>query len=70
MRLRAFQQEFAGRAAEETPDNSPEAGNAVQVMTVHQAKGLEFRVVFVPSLIQGRFPSSLTGAPQGWHVPR
>lgn len=34
MRLHAFLQEFAGRAAEETPNNSPEAENAVQVMTV------------------------------------
>jgi DNA helicase-2/ATP-dependent DNA helicase PcrA len=69
MRLKAFLEEFAGRAAEETPDSSPEAANAVQIMTVHQAKGLEFPVVFVPSLIEGRFPSSLTGTPQQWYVP-
>ncbi len=69
MRLKAFLEEFAGRAAEEIPDSSPEAANAVQVMTVHQAKGLEFPVVFVPSLIEGRFPSSLTGRPQQWYMP-
>jgi len=30
---------------------------AVKVMTVHQAKGLEFPVVFMGSVIKGRFPS-------------
>lgn len=29
---------------------------AVQVLTVHKAKGLEFSVVFLVSLIEGRFP--------------
>jgi len=30
---------------------------AVKVMTIHQAKGLEFPVVFMGSVIRGRFPS-------------
>ncbi|MFA5089842.1 MAG: ATP-dependent DNA helicase [Candidatus Omnitrophota bacterium] len=30
--------------------------DAVNVLTVHKAKGLEFKVVFLVSLIQGRFP--------------
>lgn len=30
--------------------------NKVQVMTVHKAKGLEFRVLFLPGLIQQYFP--------------
>ncbi|MGF2075302.1 3'-5' exonuclease, partial [Enterococcus casseliflavus] len=29
---------------------------AVRVMTVHKAKGLEFAVVYVVGLVQGRFP--------------
>lgn len=29
---------------------------ALQVMTIHQAKGLEFGTVFVPSLVEGRLP--------------
>ena len=29
---------------------------AVQVLTVHKAKGLEFPVVFVVGLVQWRFP--------------
>ncbi len=68
-RLREFLAAFAGRAAEETPDSAPEAHDAVQIMTVHQAKGLEFPIVFVPSLIEGRFPSSMMGRPQLWYVP-
>ena len=35
-----------------------EAGDAVQVMTIHQSKGLEFEAVFVPSLVEGRLPQS------------
>src|SRR5437764_14029124 len=35
-----------------------ETGEAVQVMTIHQSKGLEFGVVFVPALVEGRLPQS------------
>jgi len=28
----------------------------VKIMTIHQAKGLEFPVVFLPNLVKGRFP--------------
>jgi DNA helicase-2/ATP-dependent DNA helicase PcrA len=31
--------------------------DAVAIVTVHKAKGLEFPVVFVPGLVDGRFPS-------------
>ncbi len=31
--------------------------NAVHIITVHASKGLEFPVVFLPNLVQGRFPS-------------
>jgi len=30
--------------------------DAVNVLTIHKAKGLEFRVVFLVALVQGRFP--------------
>ena len=33
-----------------------DAGEAIQVMTIHQSKGLEFDMVFVPSLVEGRLP--------------
>ena len=31
--------------------------NAVNILTVHGSKGLEFPIVFMPSLVQGRFPT-------------
>jgi len=30
--------------------------NKVRIMTIHQAKGLEFKIVFIPDLIKYRFP--------------
>ena len=39
-----------------TADIDPDA-DAVAVMTVHKAKGLEFPVVYLPGLITGRFPA-------------
>ncbi len=35
-----------------------EASDAIQVMTIHQSKGLEFDAVFVPSVVEGRLPQS------------
>ena len=35
---------------------APRSGDAVQVLTVHQAKGLEFEVVFLCGFAQGLFP--------------
>jgi len=69
VRLRAYLEHFAAGAAEETPATDPAAANAVQIMTIHQAKGLEFPVVFVPSLVEGRLPSALTGRVQQWYLP-
>lgn len=57
------------RAAEvETiPDAEvPVRGRAVQVMTVHRAKGLEWECVFVPGLSEGVFPSSR--GRYSWHT--
>ena len=48
----------------------PEAGGeAVRVLTVHQAKGLEWPVVFLPSLVEGRFPSGRNGEEEEWPFP-
>jgi DNA helicase-2/ATP-dependent DNA helicase PcrA len=44
--------------------------DAVSVSTVHQAKGLEWPIVFVPCLVDARFPSSLTGREQPWLIDR
>jgi RecB family exonuclease len=46
-------------AGEELAEPEPRGGEAVQVMTIHQAKGLEFEVVFVPSLVEGRLPQAV-----------
>jgi DNA helicase-2/ATP-dependent DNA helicase PcrA len=35
--------------------------NAVNVLTAHAAKGLEFKIVFICSLVDGRFPATRRG---------
>ena len=44
--------------------------DSVALMTVHAAKGLEWQIVFVPSMTQRRFPSSRTGQVNDWIIPR
>lgn len=54
------------------PEGWQDAGyarpSAVQVMTVHQAKGKEWPVVFVPCLQRNRFPAKRPGGKSKWHV--
>ncbi len=38
-------------------EESWEVGNRVQLMTIHQAKGLEFDCVILLGMVQGRFPA-------------
>ncbi len=48
---------FLTHAALEAGDNQAQAGeDAVQLMTVHASKGLEFDVVFITGLEEGLFP--------------
>jgi len=55
------------RDAYEEFEGEPAVGlDAVDILTVHQAKGLEWSIVFLPSLVQGRFPSRRSGQPQEW----
>ena len=42
--------------------------DAVRVMTVHQAKGMQWPVVFVPALLKNRFPSKKQGGRSVWHL--
>ena len=43
--------------------------DSVEVMTIHAAKGLEWPIVFLPSLTKGRFPSSKAGMATDRLVP-
>ena len=40
--------------------------NAVQIITVHQSKGLEFPVVFIPGMNRNYFPSKRRGGVTEW----
>jgi DNA helicase-2/ATP-dependent DNA helicase PcrA len=54
------------------PEGWQDAGyvrpDAVQVMTIHQAKGMEWPVVFIPCLQANRFPAKKGGGKSKWHV--
>ena len=54
--------------AEGWQDNQYASPDAVQVMTVHQAKGMQWPVVFLPALIRNRFPSKRGGGKTAWHL--
>jgi DNA helicase-2/ATP-dependent DNA helicase PcrA len=42
--------------------------DTLHILTIHQAKGLEWPVVFLPSLVEGRFPSKYAGQAQDWLI--
>jgi DNA helicase-2/ATP-dependent DNA helicase PcrA len=60
------------RAEESYPegwqDNQYANPDAVRVMTVHQAKGMQWPVVFVPALLKNRFPSKKATGRTVWHI--
>lgn len=58
-----------GGYSEQMPDDHLVEG-ATFVATVHQAKGLEWPLVFVPALVDRRFPSSMHGRPKTWMLGR
>lgn len=49
-------------------DNQYANPDAVRIMTVHQAKGMQWPVVFVPALLKSRFPSKKPGGRTVWHL--
>ncbi|MCX9010164.1 MAG: ATP-dependent DNA helicase [Candidatus Methanoperedens sp.] len=61
---------YATSSYEEQAGDDIGGVDAVQLMTIHQAKGLEWPLVFIPAMINRRFPSSMTGRPGKWFIPR
>ena len=52
-------------------DNQYANPDAVRIMTIHQAKGMQWPVVFLPALLKNRFPAKKPGGRNVWHlVPR
>lgn len=49
-------------------DNQYANPDAVRIMTVHQAKGMQWPVVFVPALLRNRFPAARVGGRNVWHL--
>ena len=49
-------------------DNNFVTPDAVRIMTVHQAKGLQWPVVFIPQLVKNRFPAKGGGGRTAWHL--
>ncbi len=49
-------------------DNQYANPDAVRIMTVHQAKGMQWPVVFIPALLRNRFPSKAQGGRSVWHL--
>lgn len=49
-------------------DNQYANPDAVRIMTVHQSKGMQWPVVFVPALRKNRFPARRPGGRTVWHV--
>lgn len=48
-------------------NNTYRTPNAIRIMTVYQAKGLEYPVAFIPGLNQNYLPTSQPGGRQVWH---
>jgi DNA helicase-2/ATP-dependent DNA helicase PcrA len=61
-----FVNSYASSAYEEEAAEDMREVDAVFLTTVHQAKGLEWPIVFIPSLVFRRFPSSKTGQTGEW----
>ena len=68
-RLFNYLQHYALDAYEDFEGEDTFDLDAVDILTVHQSKGLEWPVVFLPSLVEGRFPSRKSGASQEWLLP-
>ena len=63
-----LQHQAEGAYPEGWQDNAYANPNAVRIMTVHQAKGLQWPVVFIPQLVKNRFPAKGSGGRTVWHL--
>ena len=52
-----------GGSRQGADENSAEQADIIRVMTVHASKGLEFPVVYLPGLMQRRFPTQARANP-------
>jgi DNA helicase-2/ATP-dependent DNA helicase PcrA len=68
-RLHNYLLYYALDAYEDFEGEPAELSGAVEISTVHQAKGLEWPIVFIPSLTNRRFPASRAGQEQKWLLP-
>jgi DNA helicase II / ATP-dependent DNA helicase PcrA len=53
-------QEFLDQVALDSGDRESQSGPAVQMMTLHSAKGLEFPLVFLSGMEEGLFPHRMS----------
>lgn len=66
-----FINSYASQAYDEQPSDNIRGINAVQIMTIHQAKGLEWPIVILFSTVKNRFPPMRVGRIQTWcNLPR
>ena len=63
-------EDYLSRVALMTNSDVPESREAVRLMTVHTAKGLEFPTVFLCGLSEGIFPSKRTANVEGMEEER
>jgi DNA helicase-2/ATP-dependent DNA helicase PcrA len=66
--LAIFVNNWARGAYEDFEGEEDVALDAVDLTTIHQAKGLEWPLVFVAALTSKRFPSARTGTARDWRV--
>ncbi len=57
-----------GAYAEGGSDRQHAVPDAVRIMTVHQAKGMQWPAVFLPALIRNRFPAAKPKGRSVWHL--
>ncbi|MFO0605012.1 MAG: ATP-dependent DNA helicase [Polyangiales bacterium] len=57
-----------GEYAEGLQKNAYANPDAVRVLTVHKAKGLQWPAVFVPGVLRNRFPMAGIGGATAWHL--